>query len=376
MKSKLLSTVALSAIILMAGTAAHAADPNVDANGSSQSIVQGSQTMTSNITGSAVTENSLPKGDGDTDSAFRTGDVKYQATTTVAPGIFTLQNQTGLNNAGNNGANIGAQLNNDAAGTNILMSGTAINAVNALQGMTANITNSPVTVTSITTDEVMGLNRTGDIKYDGDTFSGLGLYTIQNQTGMNNAGNNGTNMAFQINLTAPAAIDLEDGAINQVVSSQTMNATIDPSNVTITNLSNVDDLPIEPNRTGDVTYSQSTFDAAGLYTLQNNTGLNNAANNATGLAVQYNNGASDSIDLDDASKNLVLATQVMSSTISNSNVLVTNQVDATVPSRTGDVTYADTTFNAPGLFTISNNTGMNNAANNAFSLAVQVNGGI
>lgn len=394
MKNVLLCTVAACALMIVTVGGAQAApnnypnnypnnnynanDPNVLADDSALNLVQATQGLTSTINGSGVSEGYTSG--GDTDSTYQTGDINYDGTTFNAVGAYTLQNQTGLNNAGNNGANIAAQVNNDASGVNIDLSGGgaagtgATNAVNASQTMNASIINSPVTVSNYLNDETRTLNRTGDVGYDTNTFGASGLFTLQNQTGLNNAGNNGANMSVQANLDANEAINMDGGSTNQVAATQSLTSIIDPSNVTITNNSNVDELNAAPSRTGDVTYSQNTFDAPGLFTLQNNTGMNNAANNGANLAVQVNTGASDSIDIEDNAHNVVLASQTMGSTIAASTVAITTNADSPYASRTGDVTYASNTFDAPGVFTISNNTGLNNAANNALNVSVQMNG--
>lgn len=283
MKNVLLSTVAAGALVLMAAGAAQAA--NIEADGTSSNTVAASQTYSSSIQGSNVTEESTTSNA----VAWETGDVVYGGTTTVAPGLFTLQNQTGLNNAGNNGANIAAQINEfEAPGpTNIHLVDHAANSVAANQIMGALVDDSAVVVEPFIND-VNGTApfRTGDVIYGANTFGGMGIYTLQNNTGLNNASNNALNGAVQWNNDPADSVSLEGASANAVVAAQALTSVISGSPVTISAV--VDSDHLTPSRTGDVNYAATTFGAVGVYTIANNTGLNNAANNGFNAAVQLN----------------------------------------------------------------------------------------
>ncbi|MDD5585377.1 MAG: hypothetical protein PHY92_00280 [Alphaproteobacteria bacterium] len=266
-----------------------------------------------------------------------------------------------------------------AQAANIEANGTSSNTVAASQAYSSSIQGSNVTeTTSNTADYDDAVWETGDVIYGGTTTVAPGLFTLQNQTGLNNAGNNGANAAAQINefvAPGPTNVHLKDSAANSVAANQVMGAQIDDSAVVVTPYA-TDEIAATPFRTGDVTYGGNTFGGMGVYTLQNNTGLNNASNNALNAAVQWNNDPADSVKLTDAATNTVVAAQALTSVISGSPVTINGAIDADtgLPSHTGDVNYAATTFGAPGVFTISNNTGLNNAANNGFNAAVQLNG--
>lgn len=370
MRNILLSTVAAGAFILMAGSQAQAADfghPNYNAT-PSINTVEANQALDVSINDDTI---EILPGSSTPNMTNKTGDITYRDGDVSTTGVFTQQNQTGLHNAGNNGTNIAAQVN--AGAVNARHGGGAPgsdNAVLASQSLTTNIANSPISINTILTDGQRSLSRTGDIKQESNTFNSDGIYTQQNQTGIINAGNNGTNLSVQESLTTK----MNGGSSNDVAALQTLSSTVDPSIVIITNVANVEGLSTAPNRTGDVTYGNNTFEGAGLFTLQNNTGINLAANNGTNFAVQASQGDTDSINLHNGSTNLLLASQDMAATVANSTVLITNDVDAGVSNRTGNVTYSGNTVNAAGVFTLSNNTGLNNASNNATNVAAQLNG--
>lgn len=179
-------------------------------------------------------------------------------------------------------------------------------------------------------------NQTGDVNYGAGTFNGIGLYTLQNTTGYNDAANNATQIAAQVNV---------DSSSTLYIAGQDQSATVKNS------------YAAGATRTGDVNYTNGTFGAnGGLYTLQNTTGVNDAANNATQLAVQYGNGALGLWD----------ANQSQDATVHNS--------DAVAKTRTGDINYGAGTFANYGVYTLENVTGANDAANNAMQISAQIGG--
>ncbi|MBI1273958.1 MAG: hypothetical protein GC131_07725 [Alphaproteobacteria bacterium] len=367
MKHVLLSSVAAIALTIAAPAFADAIDADDGDN-----TVKAEQTLSGGLNNSDSSVFNTTQ-DGNLDQ--RTGDIDYDNQTFDAEGVFTIQNQTGLNNVGNNGANIAAQVNID----DVELDDYADNVVKAKQTGTAKIENNSDVLIQSNNDssEQPGDigntdTRTGDIDYDDETFNEEGVFTLQNQTGLNDAGNNLTNVAAQVSDD----LELDDDSENYVFATQSGTATISNSDSTVQN--DVFEDGELTNRTGDIEYGGDTFNAEGLYTLQNQTGQNGATNNATNIAAQVNNDVNDSITIEDDSVNAVVATQTLTSTISGSNALVDNNFQPNsygdVSNRTGDVVYSSDTFNASGVYTLSNTTGLNNAGNNATNISAQVNG--
>jgi len=249
--------------------------------------------------------------------------------------------------------------------------------VEATQDLSSEISGSNATVTNNAADDVK--SRNGDVDYHSSTFNAPGVYTIQNQTGLNNSGNNGTNIAAQVNVDGHhSSLEIDDHSSNRVHAHQTMSSSLTGSgsdssvtNHTAGGVGFFGGGDTAESRTGDVDYDSNTFDAPGLYTLQNNTGNNVAANNATQVAAQLND---ENVDIDDHSSNKILAHQDLTAYISGNSSVSNTSDTGDVFSRTGDVDYDSSTFNAPGVFTIANNTGMNNAGNNATNISAQLNG--
>lgn len=255
--------------------------------------------------------------------------------------------------------------------------GGSTNTVEATQDLWSQIPGSAATVQNNAADDVS--SRNGNVEYRGHTFSAPGVYTLQNQAGMNDAGNAGTNIAAQINgEDRGGSLQVEWRSNNRIHAHQTMNAMVGPgsaANVENTTAGGVGFFgggDRAGSRTGDVRYNARTFEAPGVFTLQNNLGNNVAANAATQVAAQLN---SDEVEIEHGSGNQVLAHQALTSYVSGSTALVHNaSATGDVYSRTGDITYGSTTFDAPGVYTLANNTGLNVAGNTATNIAAQMNG--
>ena len=121
--------------------------------------------------------------------------------------------------------------------------------------------------------------------------------------------------------------------------------------------------------TGNITVGSTGF-GAGVFTQQNNTGKNSAVNNASSVAAQLN-------ESPDKAKgdltNTIVSTQELTAQVAVNSIdtIQADNLESTV--KTGDIAYNGGTFGS-GIFTLNNNTGVNNAGNNATSVAVQVNG--
>jgi hypothetical protein len=384
MRNLLLSTVAALAITVAAPAAF--ADSNVDADsGANTNTVNAVQSLTSKIKNTTADVTNVTD-DGDIDQ--RTGDVDYSTNTFNAEGLYTLQNQTGLNNSGNTGLNIGVQVNSDPGQVgpgveedqNLELEGST-NQTFATQTATSKIKNGDVTIsndneTSDATTTGNTTARTGDVTYNPATFNASGVYTLQNQTGLNNSGNTLTNAAAQLNSGGqPYNVTLDNASTNSVKATQNGTSKVSDSDASVSN--DVFEDGVLDNRSGDVDYGTSTFNAEGLYTLQNNTGMNTSNNAGLNLAVQTNDN-DDSVSLEENSVNEVVATQTLAASITGSSATVDNNFEpnsyGNVTNRTGDVSYASDTFGASGVYTLSNNTGMNNAGNTATNVAAQLNG--
>ncbi|MGB4102022.1 MAG: hypothetical protein WBK91_08980 [Alphaproteobacteria bacterium] len=123
--------------------------------------------------------------------------------------------------------------------------------------------------------------------------------------------------------------------------------------------------------TGNVSVNGTTF-GAGIFTLQNGTGKNSALNNASSVAAQLNESPDNKPKKGDLTNSIVSAQELLAQvSVQSQDKVQADVVESSVT--TGDISYTGGSF-APGIFTINNNTGLNNAANNATGVAVQVNG--
>ncbi len=324
MKTFLMSSAAVMAFLFAVGqTPANAAVPGVDlmvAN-QDQSASVADSSVAAGQTASHDDHHFGPPAPPAPAAASQTGDVNYGNATFGGYGIYTLQNNTGYNDAANNGAQVAAQINTGGAGLAL-----------ADQDQSASVKKSGT----------LGTTRTGDVNYNSGAFSSgkIGVYTLQNTTGSSDAANNGMQLAAQLN----------DGTAAGIVATQSQDATVSHSGAA------------QGTRTGDVSYGNGSISSNGIFTLQNTTGVDNAANNATQITAQVND---DSVHLAGA-----VSSQDMNATVAN--VGTTVNASPVYGSRTGNINYG-ATFSGVGVYTISNTTGANNAANNATSIAVQLN---
>lgn len=199
MKSTLLSTVA-AVVLLTAGSAyAYPGQPqqpvsseelSVEANG-----VIANQNMDAVVGGDSVHMTGA-------DVKSTTGSI---TNTYNGSGVHTVQGQTGLNDAGTNGANLAVQYDSSSdANMNANLSGS-VDVALANQELTSSVTGNNVDLYAVAYGSMdphshgtssSASSSTGNIQVAQN--SGVAILTVQNQTGLNDAAANGMNMAVQV----------------------------------------------------------------------------------------------------------------------------------------------------------------------------------